>query len=52
MNTSTQRELLQTVFDESDRLSRLVENLLRMTQVTSTQFFVEKQWHPVEFSRI
>ncbi len=48
MNTSTQRELLQTVFDESDRLSRLVENLLRMTQVTSSQFFVEKQWPPVE----
>jgi two-component system sensor histidine kinase KdpD len=48
MDISTQRELLQTIFDESDRLSRLVENLLRLTQVTSSQFFVEKQWHPVE----
>ena len=48
MTMTTQRELLQTVFDESDRLSRLVENLLRLTQVTSARFFVEKQWHPVE----
>jgi len=48
MSTTTQRELLQTVFDESDRMSRLVENLLRLTQVTSAQFLVEKQWHPVE----
>lgn len=48
MTETTQRELLQTVCDESDRLSRLVENLLRLTQVTSTQFVVEKQWHPVE----
>lgn len=48
MTATTQHELLQTVFDESDRLSRLVENLLRLTQVTSAQFFVEKQWHPVE----
>ncbi len=48
MNGETQRELLQTVFDESDRLARLVENLLRLTQVSSSQFFVEKQWHPVE----
>ncbi len=48
MDASTQRELLQTVFDESDRLARLVENLLRMTQVTSAQFLVEKHWHPVE----
>ena len=36
------------MFDESDRLSRLVENLLRLTQVTSGQFVVQKQWHPVE----
>jgi two-component system sensor histidine kinase KdpD len=48
MNATTQLELLQTVSDESDRLSRLVENLLRLTQVTSAHFFVEKQWHPVE----
>ena len=48
MTETTQRELLQTVCDESDRLSRLVENLLRLTQVTSSQFAVEKQWHPVE----
>ncbi len=48
MTETTQHELLQTVCDESDRLSRLVENLLRLTQVTSSQFAVEKQWHPVE----
>ncbi len=48
MSAETQRELLQNVFDESDRLSRLVENLQRLTQVTSGQFVVQKQWHPVE----
>ena len=44
----TRRELLTTVFEESDRLSRLVENLLRLTQLSAGRVHVEKDWHPVE----
>ena len=44
----TRLDLLHTIFEESDRLSRLVENLLRMTQLDSGQMQIEKDWHPVE----
>jgi two-component system sensor histidine kinase KdpD len=45
----TRRELLETIFEESDRLSRLVENILRMTQLSSTeQPELHKEWQPVE----
>ncbi len=48
IDARTRRELLTTVFEESDRLSRLVENLLRLTQLSAGRVHVEKDWHPVE----
>jgi two-component system, OmpR family, sensor histidine kinase KdpD len=49
MNEQTRRELLETIFEESDHLSRLVENILRMTQLSSSeQPSITKEWQPVE----
>jgi two-component system, OmpR family, sensor histidine kinase KdpD len=49
MNEETRRELLETVFEESDHLSRLVENILRMTQLSSAETpAINKEWQPVE----
>jgi two-component system sensor histidine kinase KdpD len=49
LGEKTRRELLETIFEESDRLSRLVENILRMTQLSSTeQPELHKEWQPVE----
>jgi two-component system sensor histidine kinase KdpD len=43
-----QRELLQTIVDEAHRLSRLVDNLLDMTRLTSGAVLLNKQWHVLE----
>ena len=44
----TRRELLQTICDETTRMSRLVENVLRMTQLQSGAIVPKKQWQPLE----
>ena len=44
-----QREaLLQEVVEESNRLARLVDNLLSMTRLDAGAIEVEKQWFPLE----
>ena len=48
MDDPTRRELLQMVYEEAERLSRLVENLLYMTRVESGHMTVHKQWQPLE----
>jgi two-component system sensor histidine kinase KdpD len=47
-NASSQRELLQTVADESRRLARQVDNLLDMTRLESGTIELNKQWHVLE----
>jgi len=42
------RELLQTICDETGRMSRLIENVLRMTQLQSGAIVPKKQWQPLE----
>lgn len=42
------RELLQSIFDEANRLNRLVDNLLEMTKIESAGLKVHKQWEVVE----
>jgi len=42
------RELLQTMVQESRRLSRLVENLLEMTRLESGAAVPNRQWHVLE----
>ncbi len=44
----SRRELLQSVVDESRRLSRLVDNLLDMTQLESGSIHVKREWHVLE----
>jgi two-component system sensor histidine kinase KdpD len=48
LSEPTHRELLETIYTESDQLSRLVENLLRLTQLSSGHVTLQKEWHPVE----
>ncbi|TXT38762.1 MAG: two-component system OmpR family sensor histidine kinase KdpD [Planctomycetota bacterium] len=48
LSESTRRELLQSVVDESQRLSRLVENLLDMTRLESGAIRVNREWHVLE----
>lgn len=48
LDPAIRRELLQTVCEESLRLSRLVENLLQMTRLSAGRLTVDKQWQPIE----
>jgi len=45
---SAQRELLESIFDESERLHRLVTNLLDMTRLEAGAIVPCKQWQPIE----
>jgi two-component system sensor histidine kinase KdpD len=45
---AVQRELLTTIYDEAERLNRLVANLLEMTRLESGQVEVHKEWQPLE----
>jgi two-component system sensor histidine kinase KdpD len=49
LNEQTRRELLETIYKESDQLTRLVENILRMTQLSSSDpAALDKEWQPLE----
>jgi two-component system sensor histidine kinase KdpD len=45
---ATRQALLGEVYEESNRLTRLVENLLAMTRLDSGVIAVDKQWFPLE----
>jgi two-component system sensor histidine kinase KdpD len=47
-NGEVRRELLQTIVEESRRLTRLVDNLLDMTRLSSGNIELNKQWHVLE----
>ena len=48
LKPATRHELYQTIFDDSHRLSRLVDNLLDMTRIESGSVTVNRQLHVVE----
>ncbi len=48
LDSETQKELARTIYEESDRLSRLVENLLHLTRIESGSMKVGKQWQPLD----
>jgi two-component system sensor histidine kinase KdpD len=48
LDAATQRELLESVHEEADRLNRLVQNLLEMTRLESGALQLHTEWHPVE----
>ncbi len=48
LDDEIQKELARTIYEESDRLSRLVENLLHLTRIESGSMKVDKQWQPLD----
>ncbi len=45
---AARRELLAAIREESDRMNRLVGNLLDMTRLESGALQIRKEWHPLE----
>jgi two-component system, OmpR family, sensor histidine kinase KdpD len=48
LDPGTRAELLATICEESDRLTRLVSNLLDMTRLESGTVEVDREWLPAE----
>jgi len=48
LNPATQDEMLQTIYDEAERMNWLVGNLLDMTRIESGSVQVQKEWQPLE----
>jgi two-component system sensor histidine kinase KdpD len=48
LNPSTQRELLESIESEAERLSRLVNNLLEMTRIESGAVEVRRELFPLD----
>ena len=48
LTAATQTELLESIAQEGQRLSRLVNNLLEMTRLESGAVEVKREWHPLE----
>jgi two-component system sensor histidine kinase KdpD len=48
LDPTTTKELLETICDESERMTRLIDNLLQMTRLTSGKIVVNKEWQPVD----
>ncbi|MCC7087502.1 MAG: sensor histidine kinase KdpD [Pirellulales bacterium] len=46
--SDTDRESLQTIVEESHRLTRLVENLLEMARLDAGSITLNRQWHVLE----
>jgi two-component system sensor histidine kinase KdpD len=44
----SQRLMVQTVYDEAERLNRLVRNLLDMTRLEAGALQLRKEWHSLE----
>jgi two-component system, OmpR family, sensor histidine kinase KdpD len=48
IDEATRLELMKTILDESERLNRLIRNLLDMTRLDSGTVKVKKEWSPLE----
>ena len=48
LDAATRRELAESIYDESERLNRLVANLLEMTRLEGGAISVRKEWQPIE----
>jgi two-component system sensor histidine kinase KdpD len=48
LDTKTQKLLAQDIFDEADRLNRLLVNLLEMTKLSSGALVLNKETQPLE----
>jgi two-component system sensor histidine kinase KdpD len=48
LNHSARLELAESIFDETERLNRLVANLLDMTRLEGGAMTIKKEWQPLE----
>ena len=48
LDSATKAELTQTIYDEANRLDRLVHNLLEMSRLQSGQTKLNQEWHVLE----
>jgi len=48
LDDATRLDLATTIYEESDRLNRLLSNLLYMTRLESGEVVVRKEWQPLE----
>ena len=48
LDVATRAELLKTISEEAEALSRLVENLLHMTRLSAGKLVIDRQWHVLE----
>jgi two-component system, OmpR family, sensor histidine kinase KdpD len=48
LDRHTQKDLLESIASEAERLSRLVNNLLEMTRLESGAIQLRREWHPLE----
>jgi two-component system sensor histidine kinase KdpD len=48
LHPATRRELAESIVAETDRLNRLVANLLDMTRLDAGSMQLERDWHPLE----
>jgi two-component system sensor histidine kinase KdpD len=48
LHPATRRELAESIVAETDRLNRLVANLLDMTRLDAGSLQLDRDWHPLE----
>ncbi len=48
LSAATRRDLLKTILEEAERMTRLIANLLDMIRVESGALEVQKEWQPLE----
>jgi two-component system sensor histidine kinase KdpD len=48
LHPATRRELAESIVAETDRLNRLVANLLDMTRLDAGSMQLDRDWHPLE----
>jgi two-component system sensor histidine kinase KdpD len=48
LGAGPRRELTQTIYEEAERLNRLVGNLLDMTRLEAATVELKREWHPLE----
>ncbi len=48
LNSSDRLELLRTIHEETDRLERIIRNVLNLTKLETGAITVNKEWQPLE----
>jgi two-component system sensor histidine kinase KdpD len=48
LDPAARRELAQSIYRETDRLDRILKNLLYMMRIDSGAVLLSKEWHPID----